>query len=76
MAEPSTYDPNGEAAIWEKAARLVASMKRDPDPNDTLDPWNTAITQAARALETEGRKIRQANGMYYRVLDGSGEQFT
>jgi hypothetical protein len=67
------YDPNGEAAVWEAAARLVADMRlAAPMPDDVEhDYWNTALTQAARALETEARKIKQANGMYYRVLDGS-----
>lgn len=67
----ANYDPTGEAATWEAAAALVSSLKRDPMPGDELDYWNTALTQAARALETEGRKVKQANGMYYRVLDGS-----
>lgn len=70
--DPAPYDPDGTAAIWEAAARLGAEIKvpgRMPD--DVHDYWNTAVTQYARALETEARKIKQANGMYYRVLDGS-----
>lgn len=70
--EPANYDPAGVAAAWEAAAQLVASLKSaEPMPGDAQDYWNTALTQAARALETEGRKVKQANGMYYRVLDGS-----
>jgi hypothetical protein len=66
------YDPDGEAAVWEAAAKLVAGMKiPEGMPGDVHDYWNTALSQAARACETEGRKIKQANGMYYRVLDGS-----
>jgi hypothetical protein len=65
----ANYDPTGEAAIWEAAAALVGSLRRPA--NGERDDWNDALTQAARALETEGRKIKQAGGMYYRVLDGS-----
>lgn len=73
MLEPSNYDPTGEAAVWEAASRLVAEMKpSEPIPGDEEHEfWNAALTQAARELEKRGREIRQANGMYYRVLDGS-----
>jgi hypothetical protein len=74
-AEPTdqaNYDPTGEAATWESAAALVSAMKRGPVDGDERNDWDTALTQAARALETEGRKVKQRNGMYYRVLDGKG----
>lgn len=65
------YDPQGEAAIWTQAATLIMSLKRtDPD----TDQWNAALEQAARVVETEGRAIRQRNGMYYRVICGSERQ--
>ncbi|MFI5501143.1 hypothetical protein ACIA5E_18960 [Nocardia asteroides] len=67
-AEPTRYDPNGEAAIWDRAAKLVMDL-RNPDLSTD---WNTALEQAARALSDESRGIRQANGMYYRVISGSG----
>lgn len=62
------YDPNGEAAIWQAASDKVASLKRGGDDSDD---WNAALEQAARALESEARGIRQQNGMYYRVISGS-----
>lgn len=68
--DQANYDPTGEAAVWEAAAALVTSMKRGPVAGDEHNNWDTALTQAARALETEGRKIKQRDGMYYRVLDG------
>lgn len=69
------YDPDGTAAVWEAAARLGGSIKVPGGmPDDVHDYWNTAVTQYIRALETEARKIKQANGMYYRALDGSGPQ--
>lgn len=64
------YDPTGEAAIWEKAAALVNSLKHDQIPGDDLNLWNTALDQAARALDNESRAIRQRDGMYYRVITG------
>jgi hypothetical protein len=66
------YDPDGRVAAWEEAAALVKSMQvPDGMPDDVHDYWNTALTQAARGLETEGRKVKQGNGMYYRVLNGT-----
>ncbi|WP_280507268.1 hypothetical protein [Nocardia flavorosea] len=64
------YDPTGEAAIWQKAAALVGEL-RTPEQTEA---WNAAITQAARVLESEARGIRQAGGMYYRVISGSGHE--
>ncbi len=61
------YDLSGEAAVWNEAAALVASLKttsREGNP----DGWNTALDQASRALEDRGRAIRQAGGMYHRVI--------
>lgn len=66
--EPNRYDPTGEAAIWDRAAELVMGMR---DPELSTD-WNIALEQAARALSNESRGVRQANGMYYRVITGSG----
>jgi hypothetical protein len=75
MAEPSTYDPQGEAGIWEEASRLIVSLKRSETiPGDEHDFWNAALTMASRELEKRGREIRQANGMYYRVLDGNRDE--
>ncbi|UAK36175.1 hypothetical protein K8O92_33395 (plasmid) [Nocardia asteroides] len=65
------YDPTGEAAIWQAASSLVAGMK---DPALSED-WNTALDQAARALDNEARGIRQGpGGMYYRSITGSNHQ--
>ncbi|GAB4590394.1 hypothetical protein [Nocardia sp. IFM 10818] len=62
------YDPTGEAAIWQAAANLIASMKADDNP----EGWNAALTQASRALENEARGIRQSvGGMYYRQISGT-----
>jgi GNAT superfamily N-acetyltransferase len=61
------YDPTGEATIWNEAAALVSSMKHD-QPSTDPDAWNTALEQAARALENKGRAVRQAAGMYHRVI--------
>lgn len=64
------YDPTGEAAVWQAASNLVSSSKADPAP-DVLDPWNTALEQVSRKLEDEARGVRQANGLWYRVISGS-----
>jgi GNAT superfamily N-acetyltransferase len=64
------YDPTGEAAIWYQASQLVNSLKRYAEDDDQLRPWNSALDQAARMLENEGRGIRQTNGMYSRVISG------
>lgn len=64
------YDPTGKAAIWSEAAALVASLRTSEQP----EAWNAALDQAARALDSEARGIRQGNGMYYRVISGSGHQ--
>ncbi|MBF6284475.1 hypothetical protein REK76_29410 (plasmid) [Nocardia farcinica] len=70
-SEPDRYDPTGEAAIWDRAAELVSSMR---DLNLSTD-WNTALEQAARALSNEARGIRQGpGGMYYRVISGSNHE--
>ncbi|WP_306358973.1 MULTISPECIES: hypothetical protein [unclassified Nocardia] len=67
-ANDDRYDPTGEAAIWQAAANLVSEMKNDDNP----EGWNAAFTQAARALESEARGIRQGvGGMYYRQISGS-----
>lgn len=60
------YDPTGEAAVWAEAAQLVSSLKGDQPPRP--DAWNTALEQAARALDSRGRAVRQAAGMYHRVI--------
>ncbi|MEU1956793.1 hypothetical protein [Nocardia rhamnosiphila] len=62
------YDPTGEAAIWSRAAELVASL-RTPEMSED---WNAALEQASRALDSEARGVRQGKGgMYYRVISGS-----
>ncbi|MFI9538287.1 hypothetical protein ACIG56_34280 [Nocardia fusca] len=62
------YDPTGEAAIWSRAAELVASL-RTPEMSED---WNTALEQASRALDSEARGVRQGQGgLYYRVISGS-----
>lgn len=61
------YDPTGEAAIWQQAAEMVASLKV---PGDDMEQWNAALEQASRLIENEGRAIRQRDGMYYRVITG------
>lgn len=62
------YDPTGEAAIWSRAAELVASL-RTPEMSED---WNAALEQASRALDSEARGVRQdKGGMYYRVISGS-----
>lgn len=75
MLEATNYDPTGEAGIWEAASRAIAALKTsEPIPGDEEhDFWNAALTTAARELEKRGREIRQGNGMYYRVLDGSNQ---
>lgn len=67
MAE-ANYDPTGEVAVWEEAARVVLELLRTPAPDDQIDDWNTALHQASRALEKRGRELKQANGMYCRPL--------
>jgi GNAT superfamily N-acetyltransferase len=61
------YDPHNEAAIWQQASDLVASLKTDDQPQDP-NAWNTALDQAARVLERRAIEIRQRNGMYHRPL--------
>lgn len=63
------YDPTGEAAIWNEAASIAAEVKLAGQAG-TEGGWNVACEQIARALENRGREVRQANGMYYRVIDG------
>jgi GNAT superfamily N-acetyltransferase len=65
------YDPTGEAAVWQAAAELVNTLRRQDASPSTIS-WNAAIEQASRALENEGRGIRQRDGMYYRVISGDG----
>jgi hypothetical protein len=63
------YDPHTEAAIWQHASDIVASLKTDDQPQDP-NAWNTALDQAARVLERRAMETRQRNGMYYRPLTG------
>lgn len=61
------YDPDGSAAMWIKAAGVVADMKQPG-----WDDWNAALDQAARELERHGLEVRQGRGgLYYRELSGS-----
>jgi GNAT superfamily N-acetyltransferase len=66
----NNYDPTGEAAVWQAASRHVMGMQGEKIPGDTHDHWNAALVQAARALDVRAREIRQAGGMYYRVMNG------
>lgn len=61
------YDPIGEAAIWQEASNVVEGMRHQPLPSPD---WSAALDQAARTLDCRARAIRQAQGMYYRVIDG------
>lgn len=61
------YDPTGEAAVWQEAANLVDQMRHQPMPSPE---WSAALEHVSRTLEVRGREIRQAQGMYYRPLDG------
>ncbi|GGK09470.1 hypothetical protein GCM10010123_44190 [Pilimelia anulata] len=63
------WDPGGTAGAYLEAARLVESLKQDPVP-DVVDPWNVALDQAARTLARRACEIKQANGMYYRPMNG------
>jgi ribosomal protein S18 acetylase RimI-like enzyme len=63
------YDPHNEAAIWQHASHIVASLKTNDQPQDP-DAWNTALDQAARLLERQALETRQRNGMYHRPLTG------
>jgi hypothetical protein len=76
VGEGQGYDPEGTAAAWVEAAGMILDM-RLTDPPRIEDAWNTALEQAARTLETQASRIKQASGMYYRPLtgvadDGSG----
>lgn len=73
LAMTDIYDPQGEAAIWNQAASLIYGLKRS-DPG--TEQWNSALEQAARMVETEGRAVRQANGMYHRVICGTNFQMS
>ncbi|MGH3829227.1 MAG: GNAT family N-acetyltransferase [Pseudonocardiaceae bacterium] len=66
------YDPHNEAAIWQDASDIAASLKTDNQPQDP-DAWNTALNQASRLLERQAMEIRQRNGMYYRPLTGNDQ---
>lgn len=65
------YDPTGEAAVWQQASELAHRVTTNDATESIVDPWNTAIEQVSRALESEARGIRQRNSMYYRVISGS-----
>lgn len=66
------YDPTGEAGIWDRAVQIVNSLVRQEGSADEVATWNAAISQAARVLENESRAVRQRDGMYFRVITGSG----
>jgi GNAT superfamily N-acetyltransferase len=63
------YDPTSEAAVWQAASDLVTTLRRDDEAAETA-AWNAAIEQAAHALDSESRAIRQRAGMYFRVISG------
>ena len=65
--ENGRYDPEGTAAAWVEAAGMILDM-RTAEPPKVEDPWNTALEQAARSLETQASRIKQASGMHYRAL--------
>lgn len=60
------YDPTGEAVVWGEAADVVTALKRAWSPDD--ERALGALEQAARKLENRARAVRQAAGMYYRVI--------
>lgn len=68
--QPDRYDPTGEAALWDRASDLVMSLQHPDQSSD----WNAALEQAARMLSNESRGVRQAGGMYHRVITGSNYQ--
>nr|MDT0661933.1 GNAT family N-acetyltransferase [Micromonospora sp. DSM 115978] len=55
------FDSHGTAAALVEAAMMVIQLRSDPPP-PVEDPWNTALEQAARSLETEASRIKQAGG--------------
>ncbi len=64
------YDPAGTGAIWDEAARTILDLQLSAPPVNG-NPWNAALDQASCELSRRSSEIRQLNGMYYRVLDGS-----
>jgi hypothetical protein len=73
IVEVRGYDPEGTAAAWLEAAGMILDMRLQ-EPPKIEDAWNTALEQAARTLETQASRIKQASGMYYRPLTGPGEK--
>lgn len=63
------YDETGEAQIWQNASDLVAGLRNQPVPSPD---WIAAYDQVSRLLARRADEVRQAGGMYYRVLDGNG----
>lgn len=61
------YDPQGTAAALIEAANTIMQLCTDSPP-PVEDPWNTALQQAARMLETEAIRIKQSRGMYHRSM--------
>lgn len=61
------YDPHGTAGALIEAANMITQLRSDSPPT-VEDPWNTALEQAARLLETEAIRIKQAGGMYHRAM--------
>lgn len=61
------YEPHSEAAIWQQASNLVATLKTHDQPHDP-NTWNTALDQASRLLERKATETRQHNGMNHRPL--------
>ncbi|MDM4721340.1 GNAT family N-acetyltransferase [Micromonospora sp. WMMA1363] len=60
------YDSHGTAAALIEAATMIMQLRNNPPP-PVDNPWNTALEQAARLLETEASRIKQAGGMYHRT---------
>ncbi|GAA4891163.1 GNAT family N-acetyltransferase [Saccharopolyspora cebuensis] len=56
------YDPEGTAAVWLDASNAVGSLQLSTTPGGEHD-WNSAITQAARVLETRASEIRRNCGL-------------
>ena len=58
--------------MWLEASAYVRGMQLE-EPPKSASAWNDALEQAARALERHASETKQANGMYYRVMDGKSD---
>ncbi len=65
------FAPPDAVAIWQRAAARVLELRRDDLPGAALDAWNTALTQASRALEEEARDVHLMAEMAYHLIVGN-----